>query len=131
MPGCASASRALQGTGKSGCMDKSGLFSSTCGEIIKLPEAKTTKDQTIRKRMEAAFIESMQRKPVSALPAGGKWTFEIKFDGYRCIAMKRGSEVTLFSRHEKVLNNASQELRAPSPRVTREGFNTCRGIHAT
>jgi ATP-dependent DNA ligase len=31
-------------------------------------------------------------------------TFEIKFDGYRCIVVKRGREVTLFSRHEKVLN---------------------------
>jgi ATP-dependent DNA ligase len=31
----------------------------------------------------------MQCKPVSALPAGEKWTFEIKFDGYRCIAVKR------------------------------------------
>lgn len=28
----------------------------------------------------------------------------MKFDGYRCIAVKRGREVTLFSRHEKVLN---------------------------
>jgi ATP-dependent DNA ligase len=26
------------------------------------------------------------------------------FDGYRCVAVKRRSEVTLFSRHEKVLN---------------------------
>ena len=55
-------------------------------------------------RAEAAFIEPMQCKSVTALPASEKWTFEIKFDGYRCIAAKRGREVTLFSRHRKVLN---------------------------
>jgi ATP-dependent DNA ligase len=46
----------------------------------------------------------MRCKPVTALPAGEDWTFEIKFDGYRCIAVKRGREVTVFSRHRKVLN---------------------------
>jgi ATP-dependent DNA ligase len=30
--------------------------------------------------------------------------FEIKFDGYRCIAVKRGREITFFSRHKKVLH---------------------------
>ena len=63
-----------------------------------------TKNQTIQKRTEPAFIEPMQCKPVTALPAGENWTFEMKFDGYRCIVVKRGREVTLFSRHEKVLN---------------------------
>jgi ATP-dependent DNA ligase len=29
-----------------------------------------------------------QCKPVIALPADDKWTFEIKFDGYRCVAVK-------------------------------------------
>ena len=32
--------------------------------------------------------------------AGEKWTFEIKLDGYRCVAVKRGSD-TLFSRPQK------------------------------
>jgi hypothetical protein len=41
---------------------------------------------------------------VAALPADENWTFEIKFDGYRCIAVKRGREVTVFSRQRKVLN---------------------------
>ena len=65
---------------------------------------KTKNRQKLRKRTEPTFIEPMQCKAVPALPADEKWTIEIKFDGFRCIAVKCAQEVTLFSRHEKVLN---------------------------
>jgi bifunctional non-homologous end joining protein LigD len=35
---------------------------------------------------------------------------EIKLDGYRCIAVKRAREVTLFSRHRKVLKRRPPDV---------------------
>ncbi len=101
-----------------GCVDQSGLFSSARRERYRASGGKTTrKHKPTRKRIDPAFIEPMQCRPITALPAGEKWTFEIKFDGYRCIAVKREREVTLFSRHEKVLSNRFPcDPWRPSPR---------------
>jgi DNA ligase D-like protein (predicted ligase) len=51
-----------------------------------------------------AFIEPMECLPVSALPEGKEWSYEIKLDGFRLEAVKKSGRVTLFSRRGNVLN---------------------------
>jgi hypothetical protein len=59
-----------RGTGKSWMHGSIRPFQFGLPRDIKLTVAKTTRDQTIPKHTEPAFIEPMQCKPVTALPAG-------------------------------------------------------------
>jgi ATP-dependent DNA ligase len=49
-------------------------------------------------RQVAGFIETMDCLPVSKLPEGPEWTYEIKLDGYRPEAVRSGRRTT-FSIH--------------------------------
>jgi DNA ligase D-like protein (predicted ligase) len=62
------------------------------------------KKKSAKAPIPIAFIESMECLPVSVLPEGKDWSYEIKLDGFRLEAVKKKSETTLFSRRGNILN---------------------------
>jgi len=54
-------------------------------------------------RNKIGFIEPMYALGVSQLPEGSHWLYEIKLDGYRCLAGKDAGGVSLWSRRGNML----------------------------
>src|SRR5690242_14248068 len=52
-------------------------------------------------RHPTGFIEPCLPTPSRIVPAGPRWAFEVKHDGYRFIARRDGDRVRVFSRHGK------------------------------
>ena len=58
-----------------------------------------TSPRRSRRTPPSGFILPCQPLLVDRPPAGSDWLHEIKHDGYRILACREGSRVTLWSRH--------------------------------
>jgi len=56
------------------------------------------------------FVEPMKAKMASAPPYNGQWLYEVKFDGFRVLAVKNGKEIELWSRNKKRLGERFPEV---------------------
>jgi DNA ligase D-like protein (predicted ligase) len=56
-------------------------------------------------KQAAGFIATMDCLPVSKLPEGPEWSYEIKLDGYRLETVRSAGRTTLYSRRQNVLND--------------------------
>jgi bifunctional non-homologous end joining protein LigD len=68
-------------------------------------------------RSEMKFVEPMLAKPVSELPEGQTWQYEIKLDGYRALAVKDRGDVRLLSRRNNVLNDRFPSITEALKRI--------------
>ena len=65
--------------------------------------------QTLR-RATPEFVEPMKALLVDTLPKGSEWVYELKFDGYRALAIKRGDTISLVSRNGNSLTGRYPEV---------------------
>ncbi|HEY3898133.1 MAG TPA: non-homologous end-joining DNA ligase [Chthoniobacter sp.] len=71
--------------------------------------SKTTQRRNPKPASLPRFVEPMMAK-LAAHPPKGHWLYEIKFDGYRALALKGGSQARLLSRNEKDFGGKFPEL---------------------
>jgi bifunctional non-homologous end joining protein LigD len=63
-------------------------------------------------KAKPAFIEPMKALLVDTLPRGSEWLYEVKFDGFRALAIKQTDQVSLSSRTAKDLSAKYPEIIA-------------------
>lgn len=71
---------------------------------VKDKERGATSSETLQ------FVEPMYARTVQNLPEGDAWSYEVKFDGYRALAGRDSTGVTLWSRRGNIFTEQFSQL---------------------
>jgi bifunctional non-homologous end joining protein LigD len=63
------------------------------------------------------FVEPMYARLVNNLPEGRDWLYEVKLDGYRCLAGRDSTGVTLWSRRGNLFTNQFPQIARACERL--------------
>jgi ATP-dependent DNA ligase len=73
-------------------------------------------------RLNPKTLRPMEARLVSALPEEGRWQFEPKWDGFRCLAFKTNGRVELRAKSGKTLTRYFPEIAAGLARIKAPRF---------
>jgi ATP-dependent DNA ligase len=88
----------------SGCSKTSHDLPLTAAHLVK------AKDLSALPPAKVRFVEPMYALAVQKLPQGQEWLYEVKFDGYRCLAEKDSTGVTLWSRRRNLFTKQFPDI---------------------
>jgi ATP-dependent DNA ligase len=87
-----------------------------------LHRCETSKRATfMAKRLQLSY-QPMEAQTVDQIPIGTEWQYEPKWDGFRCLAFRRGSKVVLQSKSGKPLTRYFPEVAANIARLKADNF---------
>jgi DNA ligase D-like protein (predicted ligase) len=66
--------------------------------VVTLSRMPKSKSKSATRAATVQFVEPMYAQLIQQVPEGNEWLYEVKFDGYRCLASKSAAGVTLWSR---------------------------------
>jgi bifunctional non-homologous end joining protein LigD len=91
--------------------DKSAVWNSNRSREERRGVLKKKPVNSRRRTAAPRFVKPMKATAVSELPEGNGWIYEVKWDGYRALALKHGNDVRLLSLKEKNLTNDFPAVR--------------------
>ena len=67
-------------------------------------------------------IEPMEARSVEAIPVGGSWQYEPKWDGFRCLLSRDGDGIAMMSKAERDLGRYFPEVLAAAAQLPQTHF---------